>query len=211
MKTGLVRPNITFFSLPKMLIMGLYVSVVLGALDWFWAEELGLEHPQMFGVLGGALWFALVCWSWWSWKTSREHKQWHRWLAGLAYVFYVGGQFLLAGVSFWYKMLAWPWNVVVVVLLFTVGAFALALPVANWKLARRLYASHAVIDGKIVGLGGISFMIAIGGTGYWLQKMLDQNSWMVFVAIMGPIVGLGFIQHQFFELWQTRPWAKDEE
>ena len=211
MKTGPIRPNITFFSLPKMLTRALFVSVTLGTLAWFWTEILGFEHSTIFGVLGGVLWFTLACWNWWSWRTRQKSRQWHRWLAGFVYVLYVGGYFLLAGVSFWYKTIARPWNLVVVAMLSTLFVFLLVLPVANWKLARKLYGFHAIIDGKIAALGGIGLMIAVGAIIYWLQKMLAHGSWMILVAILGPIVGFGFIQHQSFEVWQTRPWAKEEE
>lgn len=209
MKIALVRPNITFFSLPKMLTMGLFVSFILSALAWFWLELLGYKHSKMIGVFAGAIWFLLACWNWWVWRPRQKNTRWHRWLSGLIYVLYVGSYLWLGGVIFWGGMLVTPWNLVAVGILFILFIVVLTLPVANQEMSKKLYKLHGSIDRKVIIYGGI----LIGGAGvigYWLQETLEKDFSMIFVAILSPIIALGMIQHQIFEVWQTRPWIEEK-
>jgi len=211
MKIEIVRPNITFFSLPKMLTMGLFVSLILGALAWMWAELLGVASAKMVGGIIGVTWFFLALWSWWGWRARRRNGRWHRWLSSFVYVVYLSGYFWLVGVSFWGRVFVLPWNLVAIGLLFSLYVFVLFLPIINQNFAKKLYVLHKAIDRQIIGYGGIILIGIAGVVGYWIQKTLGRDFWMIIVSTLSPIVGLGLAQHQFFEIWQTRPWRKEEE
>lgn len=211
MKIALVRSNISFFSWWKMLFAVSFVSTVLGALAWMWTEKMDFGYSKMVGFFVGTIYFFLAYWNWWVWRPRRNASQFHRWLSGFMYVLYAGGYFWLAGVSFWARMSIQPWNLVVVGFLFISFIFFSALPILNRDLAEKLYMLHGTIDRKIIGCCGISLIGVAGVAGYWFQKMLEKDSWMIVVSILGPIIGLGMIQHQCFEIWQTRPWQKEDE
>jgi hypothetical protein len=211
MKIALVRPNITFFSLPKMLMMGLLVSFILGALAWFWMELLGFKYSKMIGIFAGVIWFLLACWNWWAWRPKQKNSQGRRWISGLVYVLYTGGYFWLAGTSYWANILIGTWKLVVLGCLIVLFVFVSVLPLLHPLLAKKLYMLHGKIDRKIISCGGISLIGIAGVAGYWLQKTLEKDSWTIFVSILGPIIGLGFLQYHFFEIWQTRSRANEDK
>ncbi len=208
MKTALVRPNITFFSLPKMLIMSMFVSFTLGALAWLWTKSLGFGYPKNTGFFVGAIWFVLACWNWWSWRPMRRNAQWHRWISGLAYVIYASGYFWLAGTSFWASTLPGVWKLVVVGTLVASFTLAFVCPILCPRLAQRLYKLHGTIDRNI--LIWIIVLIGLSGVSFWFEEVLEQEYWIIFTSILGPILGLGFLQFHSFEIWQTCPWMKED-
>ena len=198
------KPESVFFPVSKFLFAITASQAIFTLLTWL--GRTFYSHDQrlvLSDIIIGSIPGVLGVLNRWIWRSKKTHKNFLVWVVKLLFHLYLSGLALAATIL--------AWNVIVrdsrVINGISIAGyvFAWVFPWLFSSLSERLYAKQWRMGASALALLG---MVGIGGASIGRYG----GDFSIFVSgVLCGAISIGWSQYAGYEIWDNRPWAKEEE
>ncbi|GAB4424362.1 MAG: hypothetical protein Kow002_13900 [Anaerolineales bacterium] len=197
------KPPLASLSVSKFFLSIIAAQVLFTFLVWlgrtFYSHEQSLVLSD---VIMGSIPGVLGVLNRWIWRSKKPHKNLLVWVVKLLSHLYISGLSLVATILAWNVVMRDPR--VINGISIAVYVFAWVLSWLFPSLAECLYAKQWRIGASALALSGVAGIIgaSIGRHGGDFSISVS--------GILGGAISIGWAQYAGYEIWDNRPWAKEE-